>query len=141
MIRFEKIPKDICNQLPKLTSGLESDPRVVFAYLFGGLAGGGQKPLSDVDIAVYLDTTDDLAVTKFELFDRISTLLGTPELDLVILNSAPVSLAGRIVRQKKVVLDKEPFRRHLFESRVLREYFDFRIKEDAMFSKRFGIGR
>lgn len=141
MIRFEKIPKDICNRLPELAADLESNPKVVFAYLFGGLASGEQKPLSDVDIAVYLDTTDDLAATKLELFDRISTLLGTPELDLVILNSAPVSLAGRIVRQKKVILDKEPFRRHLFESRVLREYFDFRIKEDAMFSKRFGIGR
>lgn len=141
MIRFEKIPKDICNRLPDLVADLESNPKVVFAYLFGGLAAGEQKPLSDVDIAVFLDSTDDLAATKLELFDRISTMLGTAELDLVILNNAPVSLAGRIVRQKKVIVDKEPFQRHRFESLILREYFDFRIKEDIMFAKRFGIGR
>ena len=45
---------------------LADHPQVIFAYLFGGLARGEPKPLSDVDIAVYLEDTADLMSTKLD---------------------------------------------------------------------------
>ena len=75
---------------------LAQDNNVVFAYLFGGLAKKELRPLSDVDIAVYVKRTGSLAEYKLELFDRLTDALGTSELDCVILNIAPVSIAGRI---------------------------------------------
>lgn len=45
MIKFERLPEDIKQRLPRVAETLEQDPRVVFAYLFGGLAGGEPKPL------------------------------------------------------------------------------------------------
>lgn len=141
MIKFEKIPNDIKQRLPQLTEALEQDPRVVFAYLFGGLAAGDVKPLSDIDIALYLNTLNDLAETKLALFHRLSNILSTSEIDLVILNTAPISLAGRILHKKHILVDKEPHQRHLFESRTLREFFDFSKKEEKLFELRYGIGR
>jgi predicted nucleotidyltransferase len=141
MIKFEKIPNDIKQQLPLVVNALEQDPRVLFAYLFGGLAGGEQKPLSDIDVALFLEETASLAEVKLDLFDKLSDLFGTAEIDLVILNTAPISLAGRILQKKQLLVDKEPFRRHRYESLTLREFFDFRIKEDAYFRLRYGIGR
>ncbi|GFP20688.1 hypothetical protein HKBW3S03_02192, partial [Candidatus Hakubella thermalkaliphila] len=41
---------------------------------------------------------------------------------------------------KKLLIDKEPFRRHIYESVTLREFFDFKVKEDAFFARRYGIG-
>ena len=41
------------------------DENVIFAYLFGSLAGGAPKPLSDVDIAVYLLGTKTSPSTSF----------------------------------------------------------------------------
>jgi uncharacterized protein len=141
MIKFEKIPDDIMQRLPAVVNALEKDPRVLFAYLFGGLAGGEQKPLSDIDVALFLVETASLAEDKLDLFEKLSDLFGTAEIDLVILNSAPISLAGRILQKKQLLVDKEPFRRHRYESLTLREFFDFRIKEEAFFRLRYGIGR
>jgi hypothetical protein len=36
-------------------------------------------------------------------------------------------------------VDKEPFVRHLFESRILREFFDFSMKERDILKRRYGI--
>lgn len=140
MIKFEKVPADISRRFPLIIQSLRDDPRVLFAYHFGGLAEGEQKPLSDVDLAVFLVGAEGLAEVKLDLFERLSELLGTDEIDLVLLNTAPVSLAGRILRNKRVIVDKEPFRRHRYESVTLREFFDFSKKEETYFSVRYGIG-
>jgi len=41
---------------------------------------------------------------------------------------------------KQLLIDKEPFKRHIYESLTLREFFDFRITEEALFTRRYGIG-
>ena len=114
------------------------DPDIVFAYLFGGLARDKKGGLSDVDLAVYVKNSERL--NFLSLFGKISQILGTDEIDLVVLNSAPISLAGRILRNKKILIDKDPFLRHRYESRILREFFDFTIKEKEILHRRYGIG-
>jgi predicted nucleotidyltransferase len=54
MIKYQKLPENILKLLPGSRDYLELHPKVLFAYLFGGLAKGKLQPLSDVDIAVYL---------------------------------------------------------------------------------------
>ena len=141
MIKREKLPPDIQTRIADAVRFLAEDRQVIFAYLFGGLASGRETPLSDVDIAVYLRDASDPAASKLVLFDGLTRALGTAELDLVILNIAPLSLAGRLLQNKRLLVDKEPFRRHAYESLTLREFFDFQMKERAMFSRRYGIGR
>lgn len=137
MIKQRPLPSDIAERLERLAARLKQDQRIVFAYLFGGLASGARKPLSDVDIAVYLDSDDVTAETKLEVIGLISDTLGTDEVDVVILNTAPVSLTGRILKRRTVLADNQPFQRHLFESRTLREYFDFSRLEQEILSRRF----
>jgi predicted nucleotidyltransferase len=140
MVRRDPLPIDILEKLPAASRALEAAPEVVFAYLFGGLARGAPKPLSDVDIAVYLRDASGAGNAKLSLFESITTALGTIEVDLVILNTAPISLVGRIIQGRKLLVDKEPFLRHRFESAKLREFFDFRIREDAFQERRFRNG-
>jgi len=141
MIKFERLPADIRSRLSGARDLLARDENVIFAYLFGSLAAGEPRPLSDVDIAVYLRETRNLAAYKLDLFERLSDALGTSEIDLVMLNTAPVSLSGRILQRRMVLVDKEPFRRQAYESETLRAFFDFRTKEEALFARRYGIGR
>ncbi len=141
MIKFEKLPPHILSRIPAVREVLSLDKRVLFAYLFGGLVAGRVRPLSDVDIAVYLHDTGELAEYKLSLFGRVTDALGTAELDLVVLNTASISIAGRILQNRQLLVDKDPFRRHVYESLTLREFFDFRIKEEALFTRRYGIGR
>ncbi|MDP3112214.1 MAG: nucleotidyltransferase domain-containing protein [Thermodesulfovibrionales bacterium] len=140
MIKYEKLPKNILSRIQNLKNVLLQDGNIIFAYLFGGLTKGEVKDLSDIDIAVYLKDTGNLAGYKLQLFDRLSNTLGTSELDLVMLNTVSLSIAGRILQNKKLLIDKEPFRRHIYESVTLREFFDFKVKEDAFFARRYGIG-
>ena len=141
MIKHHRIPADISGRLERLAFLLQQDQRVVFAYLFGGLASGVQKPLSDVDIAVFLDPACVDAETKLDLIGLLTDTLGTDEVDLVILNTAPTSLVGRILKQKKLLADNQPFQRHQFESLKMREFFDFRRLEQAILDRRFAGGR
>ena len=139
MIKFESLKSDILDRLPAATAVLQSRREVVFAYLFGGLANGYLRPLSDVDIAVYLG--EDMGPdTKLPLFNELSDALRTSELDLVVLNTAPISLTGRILSNKKNLVDKNPFLRHRYESLTRRKYFDFQWIENDFFDRKFGKG-
>lgn len=140
MIKFESLPSDILQRLSALKDILLNDKSVIFAYIFGGLAKGKLRPLSDIDIAVYINHKEDIPEYKMRLFGKITDALGTDEVDLVILNTASVCISGRILQNKQVLVDKFPFQRHAYESLTLREFFDFRIKEDFFFKRRYGIG-
>ena len=139
MIKFEQLPQGILSKIPELEKALSQDENIIFAYLFGSAASGRLRPLSDVDVAVYVKDTDSLAQYKLSLFDRLTGILGTT--DLVILNEASTNIAGRVLSNKRILADKDPFRRHRYESLVLREFFDFKIKEDGLYFRRYGIGR
>jgi predicted nucleotidyltransferase len=130
MIRFKRIPPDIDKRLPRAGEYLRSHRKVVFAYLFGGLARGKQSQLSDVDIAVFLSETRRASQTKLELLEKLCDVLGTDEIDLVVLNAQEnVPLVAEVLRDCKVIVDKAPFERHRFESLALRKYFDFQPRE------------
>jgi predicted nucleotidyltransferase len=138
MIRFKRIPENIHQKMSLLSDFFLGDSNVIFAYLFGGMVKSRLNPLSDVDIAIYVK--DMKKLDYLGMFGKIADILRTDEIDLVILNNAPLSLAGRILQGRKVLVDKKPFVRHLFESRILREFFDFTVKERDILRRRYGIG-
>ena len=138
MIRFKEIPQNIRKKIESLPGFFMDDPNIVFAYLFGGLLKARVSPMSDVDLSVYVKNPKKL--DYLELFSRISRILDTDEIDLIILNNAPLSIVGRILQQRMILADKDPFLRHKYESLILREFFDFQIKERDILKRRYGIG-
>ncbi len=141
MIKYDRLPENIRHFLPQVREYLNKHPKVIFAYLFGGLARGRVSPLSDVDIAIYLAEDAEIAQEKLGILGKLNDLLKTDEVDLVILNTAPLPLAARIIKNKIILLDKKPFMRHAFESLIIREYFDFSRKEMDLFKGRYKLGR
>jgi predicted nucleotidyltransferase len=139
MIRYRPIPENIHQKINSLADIFINDPNIIFAYLFGGLLKDKPNPLSDVDIAVYVKNIKKL--DYLELFGNIADILGTDEIDLVILNTAQLSLAGRVLQNRKILIDKDPFLRHRYESIILREFFDFTLKERDILKRRYGIDR
>ena len=114
---------------------------IVFAYLFGCIITEFITPMSDIDIAVYLNTNANISEERLGLIGDLMTTLKTDDIDLVILNSAPLTLQARIVLNKEMLIDKSPFLRHSFESLVMRQYYDFSIKENNVFERRYFLGR
>ena len=140
MIRYKPLPEDIEKRLARASEYLRSHPKVVFAYLFGGLARGQRRPLSDVDIAVYLSENADVAEVKIDILGRLIDILNTDEIDLVILNTAPPALAMNVLRNKRLLVDNDQVARNCFESLVLRKYFDFLPIEISMLKNRVAHG-
>jgi predicted nucleotidyltransferase len=137
MIRNRNLPANIEDLIPKALTYLQSMPDILFAYLFGGFGRGKRHPLSDVDIAVYLQEPGDLEKKKMEILGAMIDILQTDEIDLVVLNGASLPLRMRILESKKLVADRKPSLRHHYESLTMREYFDFSIKEKEILNRRF----
>lgn len=141
VIRSNPLPHDIGQRLATIARALDRFPDVVFAYLFGSLGSGRPGPLSDVDVAVYIEEGADLGSRRLEIIGALTRHLGTDEVDVVVLNSAPIALAGRVLSQRRVILDRRPFVRHRYESLATREFLDFRHFEHRLLERRFARGR
>jgi predicted nucleotidyltransferase len=140
MIREAPLPRGIEERVHTLGGAFARCPGVVFAYLFGGVAKGDIRPLSDVDVGVYLDESMDQIGARLEALGAVTAHLRTDEVDLVVLNTAPTALVGRILQTRRVICDRDPFRRHRFESLALRQFFDFSILEHRLLARRYAGG-
>ena len=92
-----------------------------------------------MDIAVYL-IEGGLADKRFEILGGLIDILKTDRLDLVILNTAPLSLKMKIIQTKKILADNFPYIRHTFESAIMRTYFDFSKMENRILEERYMHG-
>ena len=111
------------SQLSRALAGFPAG--VVAAYLFGSEARGDATGASDLDIAILL-RGQHLATLEsggFDLAARLETALGRP-VDLVILNGAPVDLVARVLRDGRLLLDRDRSARIRFEVQARNEYFD-----------------
>ena len=140
MRRGTPLPSEIERRLATLGAVLAGQPTVRFAYVFGGAGRRDLRPLSDVDVAVYLDDAVDPVQTRLDLIGVVTKHLGTDEVDLVVLNRASTALLGRILQSRQVIAEKDAFLRHRFESLALRKFLDFRIFEQRFLDARFARG-
>ena len=139
-MRFRQKPINVGRMRAAATRALEENPRVVFAYIFGSIARGAQTPFSDVDIAVYVSEGADLVSEKLEILGKLIEAIETDDIDLVLLNTAPLPLQARVLKDKELLIDRNPHFRHIFESLIIRKYLDFSIREEAMLRRRFNLG-
>lgn len=111
------------------------DTPVRFAYLFGSRAAGTARPDSDVDIAAVtggeVESGDELPL-RLLLARRLSAEAGVSDIDLVLLDRAPLPLVGRALQSRIVIYSRDEPARVRFESRRLREFLDFQIKAEPL---------
>jgi predicted nucleotidyltransferase len=98
---------------------------IVAAYLFGSEARGTAGPRSDVDLAVLysgaLPSTLDSPAAALE--GQLERLLGR-QVEVVALNTAPVDLIHRVLRDGRLVFEGDRSARIAFEVKARNEYFD-----------------
>lgn len=115
-------------------------PEIEFAYLFGSAGTARATPRSDVDLAIYVSRSADPHRSRLETSRIAARHLGTDAIDIVVLNTAPVALAGRVLMSRQVIVDRRPFLRHQYESLTARLFQDFRIRERRLLAERYARG-
>ena len=131
------LPADIEDRLDGLGDAIGlCSPHVEFAYLFGSAASGRLTPRSDVDVAIHVAPRADRQAVRLAVARAAARHLGTDAVDVVLLDTAPISLSGRVLTGRRVIFERNPFVRHQFESLTLRKFHDFRIREHRILASR-----
>jgi hypothetical protein len=117
---------------PALTEKLRAffAPReeVLEAYLFGSMAAGLPAAHSDVDVAVYLRDPRPSASSfgyPADLAASLMQLIGTNDVDVVVLNDAPPLLYHRVLRDGVRILARDLRATTVREGQALSRYCDF----------------
>lgn len=100
---------------------------VRFAYLFGSQAKKETTPLSDVDIAVFLDedlTDKQQFDVRLELIGKLSKIYQVKKIDVVVLNNCSLLLSFNVVVAGELLYCIDEKRRIEFESKIMSLYFD-----------------
>lgn len=96
------------------------DQGALFAFLHGSQAAGTATDSSDIDIAAFFP---EPAPASFDV-DLPSGV------DLLILNSAPLEIAGRIALEGRLILDEDEVARVRWEARTRKIYADEKYRID-----------
>lgn len=109
---------------------LEAEPDVAYALLFGSGARGTARADSDADVAIELRPGAARDVRALGgLAARLESASGRP-IDLVLLDEAPVSLAYRIFRDGRSLVERDRGALVARKARVLLEYLDWKPVEE-----------
>ncbi len=125
-------------------------PEVVAVYLFGSSARETRGKRSDVDIAVLTrerNTSRRRSRSLVEYVQAACDALGTDDVDVVLLDRAPITLRHEVFREGKPLLVRDPEALTRFRLESSREYLDTiplrRTYEEAFFRRvrRSGFAR
>ena len=139
-----KLPPDVMDRIPGLISRISKDKEIVALFSFGSLARGDLKPLSDLDFGILVSPGLD----RKQKFDKHLELIGvfndhfeTDEVDLVLMNDAPVRFSHSIIKSGKLLFCSDSGVLKDFIEKTVKLYLDFRYFRDE-FDKEFlkGIG-
>lgn len=122
----------------RLRGALTRESSVRWAYLFGSAARG--EAFRDLDVAVMLVADARGAVALGRVASRVEEAGEGLPVDVVDLASAAPALAGRIVREGRVLVDREPEARRSWEIQANRRALDIepwlaefaRIRNEAL---------
>jgi predicted nucleotidyltransferase len=101
---------------------------VAAVWLFGSMVTGATHTHSDADVALLL--TDEAPPPSLRERGRVSDLLaralGQPDIDLVVLDEAPLELRAAVIGQGRLLAQPDAPRRVRFEVETLSQWFDVR---------------
>ena len=111
-----------------MAGNLATVPEVVLGFLFGSYARGQGRPDSDVDCVVLLSEAVPTARyldLRLRVMDGLARSIGRDDVDLAILNEAPLALAYRVLRDGTLLFCRDRAVYVQYRVRTLDLYFDF----------------
>lgn len=130
------------DQIDRVTTVLDRWFGLDTLWLYGSHAKGTERQDSDMDFAALFRRRPE----GLEIFDARTELeeVLRRDVDLIDLDQAPPILAMQVLKHGRLLVDRNPSRRHDAFSRILSLYEDVKIlrreAESALF-KRMRVGR
>lgn len=112
----------------------KKDKAIITAYVFGSQIKDRANKYSDVDIAILFDDElmkEGYGEHQLKLTTELTEVLNK-EIDLIVLNRAPIFLKYHILKDGVKIYERPDRREHNFEARAIIEYFDFLPMKNKM---------
>ncbi len=101
---------------------------IVAVYIYGSYGTTFQTPLSDVDMAVLFKINSIPSFDKeLELADKVSFVSNEDDINILILNKAPIILKHRVISEGRLVFCADKLSLADFTEHVIGRYPDFMI--------------
>lgn len=118
-------------------------------YLFGSQAEKSATSQSDYDFAVLLDEKikpKEYGRYQINIISELLSLIKTDRIDLIILNNekVPLLLKYNVIKQGKLLYEKEKNKRVILEVDISRNWFDWQYFEEMwgdIYIKQMAKGR
>lgn len=94
-----------------------------FALVHGSRAGGRPRPTSDLDVAAWFAGCPDAESLVAEMPAGV---------DLLVLNTAPLWIAGRVALEGVLLFDDDPPARVAWQADTRKRHLDDRFRADRM---------
>jgi len=119
---------NLVDSLQRYAPQILKDLPVQLAYLYGSTARGEETPSSDIDIAIVCD--DEISPEQrlrlmLNVSAELSRRTGIAEVDVRVINDAPLVFRGRIACEGILLFARERAQQVEFETRTRDEYFDY----------------
>lgn len=132
MVRLSRTPKNININpyLKKIQNYFSQRPDTAATFLFGSYGTQYQTSLSDIDIAVlFIPGTALRLTTQLEIMSDLSDITGEEDINVIVLNKAPLTIQFEVLKTGKVLVKKEMYLED-FHEYVCKRYADFKIDLD-----------
>lgn len=134
MIReSRRLPNHVLDNIPDIVKRISEDDIVVALFIFGSGAKGKLKPLSDLDFGILLSMKLDKKgrfEKQLELIGTFNETFKTDEIDLVLMNDAPIRFSYNILRDGKLLFCRDRTKLVDFVERTVKLYLDFKFFRD-----------
>lgn len=110
--------------------------KVVVSYLFGSFATGTYTPLSDIDIEVLFDkelSQEVVEKLENEILEGLMKIFKTDEIDLIILNRAPLSVRYGVLKTARIVYCSNIEKTVDFQAEVISAYLDIKPYKEEFY--------
>jgi uncharacterized protein len=133
--RLDRVKK--AEILGKLREILGNRPEISFVYLHGSFTG--EEAFRDIDIALYLNELPESPLDyELSLETALMEGLRCGEIDVRILNKAPLSFKYHAIKERGVLLSRDEVKRTLFVEETLEAYLDFAYHRQAYLKEALG---
>ena len=139
-----KLPDNVLERLPEVIQAIKRRSEVIALYAFGSVAKKELKPLSDLDFAILLAgqlNRQQRFEKHLELIGLFNDFFRTDEVDLILMNDAPLRFCHTILKSGKLLYCNNKSDLIDICDKVVTNYLDFKFFRDR-FDKTFleGIG-
>jgi len=122
----------------KIRDILVKKSEISFAFAHGSFVK--EDHFRDIDIAIFLDQIPEhLLDYELSLETELMNTVGTYQVDVRVLNTAPLSFKYNVIKSGSILLVKDDDKRIDFQEAVLSHYFDFEPYRNNYLRETIGV--